>query len=1141
MSFQLDPAVLASITQEARQCFLDEDAPEYLQTLIEGLQQQANSPDFTSLLRAAHSLKGGAGLAGIPSLQELAHKLEDVLKLLEQGEITSIDLGWDLVSQVIDETSFVLTQARTVPEVAVSPTLILDLDAFNQLNSQRVEPQDQPIHRQNQVNDLVIKTLNEDLETQLLEIDELDEDLPEEMILQVLASFYDECLFLSETLNVSWLAEIISVAQTLISEMSVAEALLGTKQIIPEIRNQRDLYLTNSTESADFELAIEQNEVQNNNFVVNALNEDLERQLLEIEELAEDFPEEIISQGLANFYDECLFLSETLNVSWLEETISIAQNLTSDMDAVGALEITKGIITEIREQRDLFLTSSTATGDLELATEQNEVQNHDFVINALNGELEAAFSVIEELSENLPEDAIVDFLADFHEKCLFLSETLDLPWIAAKISNLEEVLEIFPPFQVLFLAKEVISELRSQKARYLQELTGEEPKTPGDEFFPESDDADTPSAIFKFNQSDLANTRNKPKIQLRIPLQNIENMTNNVEELIIIESRLNLGQKQLQQAQKRLQKLNSQFEPIREQVQNFYNQLAINSEFGTVKAGRSFSSFSHSSNRFISSNPNREHKTHQTQAREFDSLELDRYTELHSSLQSFQELMLQIQETRRDIELINRNSFENLEQVKKNLGGLYENVTESRLVPFKALAKRFIPQIQSLNRRYNKSVVLEIQGEDTLIDQILLEQLQTPLTHLLNNAFDHGIESTEERIANGKSEIAHILLQAVIKNNQLDISLQDDGRGINLSKVHEKAINKGICDADLEFEQLSRKEMLTWIFQPDFSTADQVSEISGRGMGMDIVRSQILKLRGSLDIDTKLNFGTTFILKLPLNISLVSVLLVQLQNRMVAIPNSSIRETLLYGELPIIDHENPTLIWQEQVIPLASIASLLPCPREPLSVGKPKVGIILEGSFGHFAIAVDGLVSTENLIVKPFDDTIPIPPYLAGCTILGTGEVVPVILPQGFEISNLKAISAQPAAISSRQDENTVPTIMVAEDSVATRKLLEKILISVGCDVILCRDGQEAIEQFTLHYEKISVVISDVEMPRRNGFELLEAIKTHAEGQTIPVVMVTSRTGDRHRQKAEHLGANAYLGKPLQPQELLTTISSFIS
>jgi|GEM_PF-590242 len=1139
MSFQLDPTVLASITQEARQCFLDEDAPEYLQTLIEGLQhrdhgsanQAAPTPDFTLLLRAAHSLKGGAGLAGIPSLQELAHKLEDVLTSLEQGNTNQIDSAWDLVTQAIDETSFVLTQARTVFDVTVNPDLLATLETFNQLNLSKDQNQTVTIQQQNPINELVVKTLNEDLETQLREIEELDEDLPGEIISQGLANFYDECLFLSETLELPWLAEIISVGQTFISDAEVNEALGSTKEIIAEIRNQRDSYLSQSDENDNLNLATEQNKSQNNNFVISALNEDLENKLLEIEELEEDLPEEIINQGLANFYDECLFLSETLGLPWLAEIISMAQTFIADVEVADALRSTKEIIAEIRNQRDVYLTQSDEDNNSNLVTEQNNSEDHEFIINTLNKDLERQFVKIEALNENLADDVVFNSLTDFYNECLFLGQTLNLPWIIEKISNLESVLEVFPPFQVLFLAKEIITELRSRRAEYLQEIRESAQEEPEETFFSDSDDKNPPSTIFKFQQPQLAINSKKPKAQLRVPLENIEGMTNNVEELIIIEARLNLGQEQLQQAEKRLQKLNSQFEPIREQVQIFYNQLAIDSTGLNITK----ESIKNVSLQDLASSA----KVQNDSTENFDSLELDHYTEIHSSLQSFQELMLQIQETRRDIELINRNCFENLEQVRKNLGGLYDKVTESRLVPFEVLAKRFIPQINSLNRRYDKSVVLEIQGEDTLVDQILLEQLQTPLTHLLNNAFDHGIESTVERIAKEKSETAHILLQATVKNNQLQISLQDDGRGIDLRKVYQKARKKGICDSNDKFEDFTRQEMLAWILQPDFSTAEQVSEISGRGMGMDIVRSQILKLRGSLEIETKLEFGTSFILKLPLSISLVSLLVIQAQNRLLAIPSNSIRETLLYGELPMPEKENPTILWQDRKIPLASIENLLPCPRAPITVGQPKVVIILEAGLGFFAIAVDSLVSAESLIVKPFDDTIPTPNYLAGCTILGSGEVVPVILPQGFDLANLKTISARPTAPN--QDKETVPTIMVAEDSVATRKLLEKIFTAVGCKVILCRDGQEAIEQFALHYEDISLVISDVEMPRRNGFELLESIRNHSEGNTMPVIMATSRTGDRHRQKAQDLGATGYLGKPIQPQELLATVTPFLS
>ena len=728
-------------------------------------------------------------------------------------------------------------------------------------------------------------------------------------------------------------------------------------------------------------------------------------------------------------------------------------------------------------------------------------------------------------------------ISNFYDECIFLGETLNIPWLLEKATSLGEVLQVFPPNQTLLMAQELIPDLRSLRDKYLDKYLTEMGLVQPIQDIAET--KETPAPIKDIEVEDIEDTgtlevstifnkKNTSQAQLRIPLQKLETMTNNVEELILIQARLNLGQKQLQQSQKRLYHLNRQFEPIREQVQGFYNQLAVGQR-----------SANNSPNQEKQTNNNNSSVAIASSQGYFDSLELDRYTELHGTLQSFQELMVQIQETRNDIDLINRNLAENLEQVRRNVDTLYSNVTDSRLVPFLVLAQRFVPQIQSLNRKYNKSVNLEIIGEDTLVDQVLLEQLQTPLTHLVNNAFDHGIESTQERLALNKSAIATIKLQATVENGQLTIVLQDDGRGIDLKKVYQKALAKGIIASDWTFAEFTSQEILNWIFLPEFSTADQVSNISGRGMGMDIVRNQIRKLRGSLKVDTNLHQGTTFILRLPVNLSLTSLLLVQLQNRTIAIPSSNIRDNLLYRELSFVNREKSLIRWQNQEVSLIPLSQLLPCPRQPFQINQPKVFIILETGSDLIAIAVDSLVAEEELIVKPFDDTIPIPPYLAGCTILGTGEVVPVLLPQGFDLSSTQ--TNKDITPSSATAASTTPTVLVAEDSVATRKMLEKILVSVGLKVIVCRDGQEAWEQFQANSAQINLVISDIEMPRLNGFELLEKVKQHPVEQSIPVVMATSRTGDRHRKQATELGATGYLGKPVNPQELLATIQPLLT
>lgn len=600
------------------------------------------------------------------------------------------------------------------------------------------------------------------------------------------------------------------------------------------------------------------------------------------------------------------------------------------------------------------------------------------------------------------------------------------------------------------------------------------------------------------------------QVQLRIPLERLESMTNHVEELLVTRERLRSRQQQLAQVTRKIRQISRQLEPIQDQIQTFYNQLAINPIS-------------------VSSATNQD----------FDALEMDRYTELHSSLQTFQELMLQFQENYADLTLINQDFSDNLDTVDTNLDSLYTQVTESRLVPFEVVAKRFFPQIQSLNRRYDKLVDFSIEGEDTLIDQLLLEQLQTPLTHLINNAFDHGIESPSERLVHQKSAQAKILLKASIKNHQLEIILSDDGRGIDLYKVYQRAKNKQLISPKVTFDQLSQKAILDLIFQPNFSTVETVGELSGRGVGLDIVRSKLQKLRGKIEVTNEPGQGTKFILTIPLNLSFISLFLVQWQHHLFAIPTASVLETIPSSEIVWLKAECPTVKWRDQSIPVHDLSCLLSTQNNSKHSNKSQVGLVLESSSTPIMVMVDNLISEEQLIVKPFDDTVFVPNYLVGCTILGGGEIVPVILPQAFTVS----FPVKPVAETSNHASAKAKkygTILIAEDSVATRRLLERILEQMGFNVIACRDGQEALEKLQFHQEGIDLIISDIEMPKVNGFELLEKVRSHPHWAHIPVVMATSRTGQRHRQQGMELGANAYLGKPILPKVLLNTIKPLI-
>ena len=946
MTNKLDPAILAVITQEARQCFLEEDAPGYLHTLEQSLENDRDSADWTEMMRAAHSLKGGAGIAELPSLKELAHKLEDLLQALQQGEQLPLEPTWELITRSVNEIAFLLSQAAANQDVVADTDLIQALEAMVSSEPEIAEEALKPVEEavksvaDSGTNSMIIIALQEDLEANFAEIEELPGDAPPILVQQCLEKLCDESLFLGETLDLPWLVEEMTVLQTSLSEFPPEMLLEIGKQAIADLRSQRDNYL---------------------------------------ESFLSTLPKSVKSTG----EDRQQANTETSSYESLQDTTVSITEPEPEL--------------EIQPDHDLesFPTVTVPTPELEISTPQQ------------------------------------------------LRET--------KVPVKE------PEEQV------VLS-------------------------------------------------------QIRMPLKRLETMSNTIGELILIQDRLSLQQKQFKSANRRLRQFARQFEPIREQVSILYDQLAI----APVHSGTPA---------LVGGDRNGSDS-------DFDSLEMDRYSELHRSLQTFQELMLQVQETRHDLELINRELAEDLDQVGQNLNSLYNNVTDSRLVPFRLLSQRFIPQIQTLNRRYDKLVQLKLEGEEALVDQALLEQLQTPLTHLVNNAFDHGIEPTAERLANQKPEMAEIILKAKIEGNQLIVILKDDGRGVDLAKVYQRALEKGICPAHKSMEELSSAEILDWIFQADFSTAAKVSQLSGRGMGLDIVRQQVRRLRGTIEIDTQLGKGTIFTLKLPLNLSLLSLSLIQLPGRLVAIPIDSIRSTIPYAEIEWIGEDKKTAIWMKQEVPVASLSSLLPCARVSEEEVNPRIGIVLESAFGPLLVTADALLSESKLIVKPFDDTVFTPSYLAGCTILGTGEVVPVVLPQAFDLSSSQ--SQLPPKVSSIWESRKLPHILVVEDSVATRHLLQRLLSALNYQVTLARDGQEGLEILEQRQGQIDLVITDIEMPRMNGFELLENLRKDVTWQDLPVVMVTSRTGERHRQHAMDLSANGYLGKPIQPQELLDTIQSLI-
>lgn len=606
-----------------------------------------------------------------------------------------------------------------------------------------------------------------------------------------------------------------------------------------------------------------------------------------------------------------------------------------------------------------------------------------------------------------------------------------------------------------------------------------------------------------------------------MPLQQLNRMGNAVGELFIGYEKLMRHQEQLLQASRNLKKRTQQLNPIREEVTALYDKLAV----ATTGPGNQQGQLS------LPATP--------APQSEFDTLHFDQYTQAHSQLQQFQELMVQVQEIQEDLELMRWEFQESLEGLRQQLDYLNQDLTQSRLMPFGNLARRFQQSLENLSKRYPQSAKLTIEGERVLVDQGILEQLRTPLTHLIRNAFDHGIEPPQKRQQAKKPAVGTIQLKAQVRGNMVEIFVQDDGRGIDLKKVWQKAIAKGLCRPD---QKPTEAEILEYLFTPGFSTRDTVTDLSGRGLGLDIVRLELAQLKGSISVRSKLHRGTKFTIRIPLSFNILPLLLCRCQQQAIAFPSVTVQAvvSLMTKDKP----EYPEFLdWQGTPLKLQALDQLLPYPQNDLFVSAdqrpaPTIGLIVRQGEKSMAIAVDEILGERELVLKSLDGVVAYPPYVAGCTVLGSGEVIPVLLPDAFD--RLLSKQTVTPTVPSLEQAQRQRTILVIDDSVAVRRTLNKLLSQMGYQVQQCRDGKEAWALLNRSKQIFDLAICDLEMPGYDGFTLLQMVRGQKQWDDLPFVMLTSRDNDLHRQKAKNLGANDYFTKPFHPVRFLEAIAQYV-
>ncbi|OLP17825.1 hypothetical protein BST81_12220 [Leptolyngbya sp. 'hensonii'] len=537
----------------------------------------------------------------------------------------------------------------------------------------------------------------------------------------------------------------------------------------------------------------------------------------------------------------------------------------------------------------------------------------------------------------------------------------------------------------------------------------------------------------------------------------------------------------------------------------------------------------------------------------FDSLELDRYNNLHLLSQEVMETIVQVQEITSDIEVSLKDADHTTRDLNRTAKQMQISLTQVRMRPLSDILNRFPRALREMCLQYGKQVNLQVVGGSTLIDRTILEALSDPLMHLLRNAFDHGIEDPLIRQAYDKSEQGTIEIRAAYRGNQTVIILRDDGGGIDPEKIRAKAQQGGYDEKFLE--SLSDAELLALIFEPGFSTADRVTALSGRGIGMDVVRTNLRKVRGEIKVDTQLGVGTTFTITVPFTLSVMRVLMVESRGMLMALPKDEIEEVLLLNPAAVFTTAGAEVLqWEDLMFPLIRLGHCLEfhCPQRPLEteavplISEPLILLLNWGST-LVAVQVDRCWGEQEVAIRQVEGTIALPLGFAGCSILGNGRVVPlldiptlleqIMADQSRSLRQTGKVTDVPEGAAIAQSQ--LDTVLVVDDSIVVRRYLAMILEKAGYRVEQARDGQDALEKLW-NGLTVRAVVCDIEMPRLDGYGFLNRIKAESTLRDLPVAILTSRSGNKHRQLAMNLGAAAYFSKPFREQDLLETLNQLI-
>ncbi|MCP2732224.1 response regulator [Limnofasciculus baicalensis] len=1087
---------------EIRIQFLEE-AEEYLDTIETTLlgiaSKSIDAQEMDAVLRGAHSVKGGAGMMGYTTLSQLAHRMEDSFKVLKvQKKSISFDAQLEsLLLTGVDRLRQVLVLNRQGTDVDEDWLLNEGNPVFDALHARLGHPTDEDAtsmlgaEEGTNVAALLFET---EVEGCLARLESVLADPEAPCLSEEVSIMAQELGGLGEMLQ---LDAFTSLCESILAHLEAAP--FQVKEIA-----QKALFCWRRSQAL---VLVGQ---------VNSLPS------------AIDF----VSPGVAQLSDTELISDEGL-WSFQDGAISETSRVVAESDIPWPIEEWAASFSDI-----------PSSAEVDISTE------------LMGDSFDIPEQVVADVSRELVGDSFADFIINTDIiSPESLAESLgnsDLHLAEVSVELIENSGDI-PDIEIPEVSTD-IKVISTERAR--DGKADSVPQNTGDFLWQEP--ATKSSSQVGVSKEGGENT-------VRVSVRQLEQLNDLFGELTISRNGMGLQMSRLRNLIETLSRRVGYLEQANIRLRTSYDTVATQDKslFNNNKNNHD------NYNKFIRDKSDQVHPSSLTLHPSFDALEMDQYSDLHLLSMEVMETIVQIQEVTSDVELSLEDTDTTARELNQTAKQMQTHLTRIQMRPLSDLVGRYQRALRDLCREYGKEVELKVSGKGTLIDRSILEALSDPLMHLVRNAFDHGIELPHLRQQSGKSPRGLIEIKAAHRGNQTMITISDDGNGINLDKIRARALAMGL-DGEL-LAAASEDDLLSLIFEAGFSTAQEVTALSGRGVGMDVVRNNLKEIRGDIRVDTTAGKGTTFTLTVPFTLSVARILLVESNSMLLAFPTDAIEEmVLLASEEVFAISGGEVLKWFGEMIPLIRLGDWLTfnCPRKvvmPEGVPSIPASTVLMISQGErlVALQVDRCWGEQEVAVRQVNGPFSLPEGMSSCTILGDGKVVPMVDPNSLlrwidsfrdvgKVSGERFSALHPFGDLSLIDSlsNQPPggfvvpiiekeTILVVDDSINVRRFLALALEKAGYLVEQAKDGQDAVEKL-LGGLSVNAVICDIEMPRLDGYGFLARIKSEPGFSDLPVAMLTSRSGDKHRQLAMTLGASAYFPKPYNERDLLATLRGLI-